>query len=107
MSQNISATNTASHTRLIVISHEEFALGMRLAGVRESYAVNNKEEALKAYQTITPDAFVIVTEGITELIPELKELANVVIFPDKVGDFSNISDLKRITRIAIGSEIEL
>ena len=92
---------------MIVIANEELALGLRIAGIKDSFCVRTKEDAENILKTIDPDEFMIVTNKIIEMIPKLKDYPNLISFPDKLSDFSNISDLKYITKIAIGSEVEL
>ena len=40
-------------------------------------------------------------------MPELEEYVNIIVFPDTLQDFSKVDDLKKITRMAIGSEVEI
>ena len=92
---------------MIVLANEEFATGLRLAGVKESYAVRDKEHALSLLKGISQNEFIIATEKILQLAPKLNEYPNLIVFPETIKDFSKIDDLKKIIRTAIGSEVEI
>ena len=45
--------------------------------------------------------------SIAEMIPELKEMANVVTVPDSAEGFGSIDDLKDIIKSVVGIELEV
>ncbi|MBR9699531.1 hypothetical protein GOV09_03700 [Candidatus Woesearchaeota archaeon] len=92
---------------MIVLANEEFALGLRLAGIKNSHAVSSRVQAISLLKKMDKDAFIIATVDIMDLVPELKEYENVIVFPDTLKDFSKIDDLQEITRKAIGGEVQL
>ena len=92
---------------MIVLANEEFATGLRLAGVKNSHIVTHKEHAEKILAELDPSEFIIATEKVTELIPKIKDYPNLIVFPDTLEDFSKVDDLKKITKMAIGSEVEI
>lgn len=92
---------------MIVIGNPEFALGMKLAGVKDSYAVKRREQGLEIIKNLDKDEFIIANNSIAELIPELKEMANVVTVPDSAEDFGSIDDLKDIIKSVVGIELEV
>jgi len=92
---------------MIVLGNPEFALGMKLAGVKESYAIKKREDALEIMKNAGADDFIIVNNSITELVPELKEMANVVSVPDSAEGFGSIDDLKDIIKSVVGIELEV
>ena len=92
---------------MIVLANEEFATGLRLAGVKNSYYVKNKEEGKELLKETKKDEFIIATQSIIDIMPELEEYVNIIVFPDTLQDFSKVDDLKKITRMAIGSEVEI
>lgn len=92
---------------MIVLANEEFATGLRLAGIKKSYHITSRKQADDILKLVNKKELIIATQKVTEIIPELNEFPNIITFPDTVKDFSNIDDLKRITKIAIGSEVEI
>jgi len=92
---------------MIVLANDSLAIGMRLAGVNNSYPITHRDQALAILKDVPKNEFIIATQNIMEMVPELEDYVNVVTFPDKLQDFSNIDDLQSITKTAIGSEVEL
>jgi len=92
---------------MIVLATEEFALGMKLAGVKQSHAVRTREQGLNLLRGIDKDEFIIANSSIAEMIPELKEMANVVTVPDSAEGFGSIDDLKDIIKSVVGIELEV
>lgn len=92
---------------MIVLATEEFATGLRLAGVRESYIITHRQQAEEILKTINAREFIIATQKIMDLAPQLEEYPNVVVFPDSSFNFANVDDLKNIARKAIGSEVDI
>ncbi len=92
---------------MLVLANEEFAMGMMLAGVKNSYKIRERKEAEEILKRIDKKEFIIVTEHVLEMIPELEEYPNLAVFPETIKDFSNIDDLRRIIRNAIGAEVNI
>ena len=92
---------------MIVLANEEFATGLRLAGVKNSHYIKNKEQAEEILKDMKKGEFIIATQSIVELVPKLEDYPNIIVFPDTIHDFSKVDDLKKITKIAIGSEVEI
>jgi vacuolar-type H+-ATPase subunit F/Vma7 len=92
---------------MIVLATEEFAMGLRLAGVKDSYTVTSALQVKEILKDVPQNKFIIATQSIVTMAPFLEEYQNLITFPDTSHDFSNIDDLKTITRIAIGSEVDI
>lgn len=92
---------------MIVLANEEFATGLRLAGVKKSYTVTDKAQVEEILKEIQPKEFIIATQKVLDLVPKLEEYPNIIVFPDTLYDFSKIDDLKKIIRTAIGAEVEI
>lgn len=92
---------------MIVLANEEFATGLRLAGVKKSYTVTDKAQVEEILKEIQPKEFIIATQKVIDLVPKLEEYPNIIVFPDTLYDFSKIDDLKKIIRTAIGAEVEI
>ncbi|MFH1390996.1 MAG: hypothetical protein ABIH20_01660 [Candidatus Diapherotrites archaeon] len=92
---------------MIVLGNPEFALGMKLAGVKDSFAIKKREQGLEIVKGLNKDEFIIANNSIAELIPELKEMANVVTVPDSAEGFGSIDDLKDIIKSVVGIELEV
>jgi vacuolar-type H+-ATPase subunit F/Vma7 len=92
---------------MIVLANEEFSTGLRLAGVKKSHYIKSREQGESILKEIGKKEFIIATEKVLELLPELEDYSNLVVFPETIDDFSKIDDLKRITKKAIGSEVEI
>ncbi len=97
---------------MIVLASEEFATGLRLAGVKKSYSITDKARVESIIHELTMNEsghkeFIIATKKVVELYPILARFQNLIVFPDTLQDFSKIDDLKKITRSAIGSDIDI
>ena len=92
---------------MILLAHDTLALGMKLAGVEKSYTVTTKEELENILSSVPRDEFIIATRSIAELSSQIEDFPNTVVFPDSFEDLSKIDDLRKLTRSAIGSDIEL
>ena len=92
---------------MIVLATEEFAVGLRLAGVKNSHIINTKEQAEKILKTTDVKELIISTQKVVELAPVLNEYPNLVVFPDTVYDFSNIGDLKIMAKKVVGAEVDI
>jgi vacuolar-type H+-ATPase subunit F/Vma7 len=92
---------------MIVLATEELAVGLKLAGVKESYYIKDRKEAYEILSKLNKKELIIATHKIIELVPQLRDYPNLISFPDKILDFSNIDDLKNIAKKAIGSEVEI
>ena len=80
---------------------------MKFAGVKKSYTVRNREEALRIMRNTAKDEFILANVSVIEMLPELKEFPNVVSIPDKASDFGNVDDLKHIIKSVVGIELEV
>jgi vacuolar-type H+-ATPase subunit F/Vma7 len=92
---------------MIVLGNAEFAIGMRLAGIKDSYAIRKREEALELLRKVDKKEFIIANFSIIELVPELEEFKNVVSVPDDAKEFSTTDDLKKIIKSAVGIELNI
>ena len=92
---------------MLVLGNAEFATGMKLAGLKESYTVRSKEDALQILKNVAKDEFIIANFSILKMVPELEEFGNVVTVPDDVNEFSKTDDLKDIIRLAVGIELNI
>jgi vacuolar-type H+-ATPase subunit F/Vma7 len=92
---------------MIVLANEEFATGLRLAGIKDSYNVLNEKHAEEILSKVDVKEFIIATQGVLQMVPRLEEYPNLITFPDRVANFSNIDDLKKIARKAIGAEVDI
>lgn len=92
---------------MILLAHDTLALGMKLAGVEKSYTITTKEELETVLASVPRDEFIIATKSIAELSAQLEDFLNTVVFPDSFDDLSKIDDLRKLTRAAIGSDLEL
>ncbi|MHA1911350.1 MAG: hypothetical protein ACTSYA_06615 [Candidatus Kariarchaeaceae archaeon] len=92
---------------MIVLANEEFATGLRLAGVKASYHITERKQAEDVLKDVELNAFIIATKNVVALVPKLEDYPNLIVFPDTLEDFSKIDDLKEIIKNAIGSEVEI
>ena len=92
---------------MIVLANEEFATGLRLAGVKTSYHISERKEAEEILKDVDKSIFIIATKGVVDMVPKLEDFPNLIVFPDTLEDFSKVDDLKEITKSAIGSEVEI
>ncbi|MHA1910356.1 MAG: hypothetical protein ACTSYA_01560 [Candidatus Kariarchaeaceae archaeon] len=92
---------------MIVLANEEFATGLRLAGVKDSHNITEKSQAEEILKDIEKNTFIIATKNVVEMVSKLEEFTNLIVFPDTLEDFSKVDDLKEIIKSAIGSEVEI
>ncbi|MFH1642567.1 MAG: V-type ATP synthase subunit F [Nanoarchaeota archaeon] len=92
---------------MIVLANPEFATGFKLSGIKNSYAVKKREEALEHLRKVAKDEFIIANVSVIKLVPELEEFKNVVSIPDDAKEFSTTDDLKGIIKSAVGIELNI
>ncbi len=92
---------------MIVLGNPTFAMGMKLAGIRESHIIRKREEALELLRKTDKKEFILANVSIIELVPELEEFKNVVSIPDDAKEFSSTDDLKDIIKSAVGIELNI
>lgn len=92
---------------MIVLGNKEFAMGMRFAGIRESYAVKNREHALKILKDVPKNELLIANQGIVKKVPELKQYNNLAVIPDSAEELLGMEDLKEIIKSVAGVELEV
>jgi vacuolar-type H+-ATPase subunit F/Vma7 len=62
---------------IIVLANEEFATGLRLAGVKNSHIITRKEEAESILKGISKHEFIIATQKVIDMYPKLEDYENV------------------------------
>jgi vacuolar-type H+-ATPase subunit F/Vma7 len=92
---------------MIVLGNPEFATGMKLAGIKESYTIRRKEEALDILRKTDKKEFILANFSIIKLVPELEEFKNVVSVPDDAKEFLKTDDLSGIIKSAVGIELNI
>lgn len=92
---------------MIVLGNAEFAIGMRLAGIKESYVIKKREDVLELLRKIDKKEFILANVSIIKLVPELEEFKNVVSIPDDAKAFLSTNDLKDIIISAVGIELNI
>ena len=92
---------------MIVLGNPEFAIGMKLAGIKESYVIRKREEALELLRKIDRKEFILANVSVIKLVPELEEFKNTVSIPDDAKEFSTTDDLKNIIKSAVGIELNI
>ncbi|RLG70273.1 MAG: hypothetical protein DRO04_02110 [Candidatus Iainarchaeum archaeon] len=91
---------------LIVIGNRKFAIGMKLAGIKRSFFMEDRKKILEIVKN-NPKELIVTNVSIAEKVPELKEFKNVVIMPDDAKSFGSIDDLKELIKSVVGIEIEV
>ncbi len=92
---------------MIVLGNAEFVTGMKLAGIKDSYTIRKREEALEVLGKVPKDEFILANVSIIKIVPELEEFRNVVSVPDDAKEFSTTDDLNDIIKSAVGIELNL
>ncbi len=92
---------------MIVLGNAEFAIGMKLAGIKESYIVRKREDALELLRKIDKKEFILANASVIKLVPELEEFRNTVSIPDDAKKFLSTDDLKNIIMSAVGIELNI
>jgi vacuolar-type H+-ATPase subunit F/Vma7 len=92
---------------MIVLANEDFAIAFRLCGIKDSYIVKSREDVLRFLPEVKNRRLVIVNKSVLALAPELKELDNLIVIPDKPENFADVSDLENIIKKVVGKELEV
>ena len=92
---------------MIVLGNPDFAIGMKLAGIKDSYIIRKREEALEILKKTDKKEFILANFKVINLVPELEEFKNVVSIPDDAKQFSTTDDLKDIIKSAVGIELNI
>ena len=92
---------------MIVLGNPEFAIGMKLAGIKESHVIRKREEALELLRKIDRKEFILANVSVIKLVPELEEFKNTVSIPDDAKAFLSTDDLKDIIMSAVGIELNI
>jgi vacuolar-type H+-ATPase subunit F/Vma7 len=92
---------------MIVLGNPEFATGLKLAGIKDSYTIRKREEALALLRKTHKKEFILANVSIIKLVPELEEFKNVVSVPDDAKEFLKTDDLSGIIKSAVGIEINI
>ena len=92
---------------MIVLGNPTFATGMKLAGIKDSYIIRKREEALELLRKTDKKEFILANISVIERVPELGEFKNVVSIPDDAKEFSTTDDLKEIIKSAVGIELNI
>ena len=92
---------------MIVIGNEEFAIGMLLAGVKQSHVFKSRENTVEILKKLPTTEFIIANASVIENVPELEMFNNVVSIPDEIKDFGKIDDLQHIIKSVVGIELEV
>lgn len=92
---------------MIVLGNPEFAIGMKLAGIKNSHIIRKREEALILLREIDKKEFILANVSIIKLVPELEEFRNTVSIPDDAKEFLTTDDLKNVIKSAVGIELNI
>jgi len=92
---------------MIVFGNQEFAIGMKLVGIKNSFAVRSREQGLELIKNIDKNEFIMANVSIVKIMPELDEFRNMVTIPDKAEELKSTKDLNRIIKSAIGMELNI
>ena len=92
---------------MIVLGNAEFATGLKLAGVKDSFIIRKREEALELLRKVDKKHFILANVSVIKLVPELEEFDNVVSVPDDAKEFLKVYDLKNIIRSAVGIDLNI
>jgi len=92
---------------MIVLGNAEFATGMKLAGIKNSHIIREREEALTLLRGMDQKEFILANVGVIKLVPEIEEFKNVVSIPDDAREFSTTDDLKSIIKSAVGMDLNI
>lgn len=90
---------------MIALANEEFAIGLKLAGIKESYY--EKAQISQILKSISSNEIIISTIDVVKLFPQLEDFPNLIVFPAKTSDFLNLEDLKKLVQKTVGSEVQL
>ena len=92
---------------MIVLGNPQFAIGMKLAGIKDSYIIRKREDALEALKGIDKKEFILVNFSVIQMVPELEEFKNTISIPDDAKEFLSTDDLKSIIKSAVGIELNI
>ena len=92
---------------MIVLGNAEFATGMKLAGIKNSHIIRERNDALELLRGIDQKEFILANVGVIKLVPEIEEFKNVVSIPDDAREFSTTDDLKNIIKSAVGMDLNI
>ena len=92
---------------MIVLGNPQFAIGMKLAGIKDSYIIRKREDALEALKGIDKKEFILVNFSVIQMVPELEEFKNTISIPDDAKEFLSTDDLKGIIKSAVGIELNV
>ncbi|MBU0628240.1 MAG: hypothetical protein KKC75_03555 [Nanoarchaeota archaeon] len=92
---------------MIVLGNADFAVGMKLAGIRDSYIIKNRDDALEILRKSDKKEFILANFSIIRMVPELSEFKNVVSIPDDAKEFLKSDDLQGIIKSAVGIEVNI
>lgn len=92
---------------MIVLGNQEFAIAMKLIGIKDSFVVKSREEALELIKGIDKEELILANVSVLKLIPEIEEFKNAVGVPDNAEDFKTTKDLNEIIKSAVGIELNI
>ncbi len=92
---------------MIVVGNHEFAIGMKLIGVKDSFVIKNKADGLELIKRIDKNEIIVANVSVIGMIPELGEFRNLVTIPDNVAELRSTKDLNSIIKAAVGIEINI
>lgn len=92
---------------MIVLGNPEFAIAMKLIGIKDSFVVKSREDALEIIKKIDKEEFILANVSVLKLIPEIEEFKNLVSIPDNAEEFKSTKDLKDIITSAVGIELNI
>jgi len=92
---------------MIVLGNPEFAIGMKLAGVKDSHIIRKREEALELLRNLDKKEFILANVSVINMVPEFEEFKNTISIPDDAKEFLSTDDLKSIIKSAVGIELNV
>lgn len=92
---------------MIVLGNAQFAIGMKLAGIKDSYIIRKREDALDVLKGVDKKEFILANFSVIQMVPELEEFKNTISIPDDAKEFLSTDDLKGIIKSAVGIELNV
>ena len=92
---------------MIVLGNPEFAIGMKLLGIKDCFVVRSREEALNIIKKIDKEELILANTSVLNIVPEIREFKNVVSMPDNAEEFKTTKDLNDIIKSAVGIELNI
>lgn len=92
---------------MIVFGNRDFATGMLLAGIKQSFVFESREAVVEILRATKRDEFIVANVSVIKAVPELEQFSNVVSIPDEVKDFGNVDDLQHVIKSVVGIELEV